>query len=57
MKVRNATNGDRVIVVPDFPVVEVKAGAITEDLPDELAKSLLDQPDNWQPVKSGKDKE
>lgn len=59
MKVRNATKEDLVVTPVDYPTFEVEAGKTSEDLPDEVAKSLLAQPDNWQPEKSSsaKDKE
>lgn len=60
MKVRNATKEERVVTPNDYPAFTVGPKAVSPDLPDELAESLLAQPDNWQPVDSksaAKDKE
>ena len=63
MKVKNATKDDLVVTPASqygYPAFEVKAKGVSPDLPDDLAESLLDQPDNWQPVDSkaaAKDKE
>lgn len=55
MKVKYVGGHDEVVIA-DTGIVCGRNKTV--EVPDELAESLLDQPDNWQAVKaSGKDKE
>ena len=61
MEIRNRRSRVVVIANPEFPRVVVEATGVV-DVPDELAKSLLKQPDRWEAVtkpkkaaKSGKE--
>jgi hypothetical protein len=40
-----------VIADPEFPRIAVAAGGVA-DVPAELARSLLEQPDRWEAVES-----
>jgi hypothetical protein len=44
-----------VVEVPDLGRDDIKQGD-TVDVPDELGERLLEQTDNWQPVKAPKPK-
>ena len=49
MKIRSRHPHDVVIANPEFPRITVEAGGVA-DVPDELAKSLLEQPARWEAV-------
>ena len=51
MEIRNRRPRDVVIADPEFPRIAVAAGAVA-DVPAELARSLLEQPDRWEAVES-----
>jgi len=47
MKVRNRRDRDVVIADPEFPRISVAGGGVV-DVPERLARSLLEQPDRWE---------
>jgi hypothetical protein len=51
VEIRNRRPRDVVIADPEFPRIAVAAGGVA-DVPAELAKSLLKQPDRWEAVES-----
>jgi len=51
VEIRNRRPRDVVIADPEFPRIAVAAGGVA-DVPAELAKSLLEQPDRWEAVES-----
>ena len=55
MQIRNRHPHDVVIANPEFPRITVEAGGDV-DVPDELAKSLLEQPARWEAVPETKTK-
>ena len=55
MEIRNRRPRDVVIADPEFPRIAVAAGGVA-DVPAELAKSLLEQPDRWEAVSKPKPK-
>ena len=55
MKIRSRHPHDVVIANPEFPRITVEAGGVA-DVPDELAKSLLEQPARWEAVPETKTK-
>lgn len=46
MKVKNRRDEDVIVVIPGRDPIEAEALGII-DVPDDIGRSLLDQPDNW----------
>lgn len=49
MKIRNKSDGTRVVVDPNFPSIEVAPGEVV-DVADELGERLARQPDRWEQI-------